>query len=62
MTTWPSWRYGPGGQAKVCASEADVPEGWVAHASGVHPLDHDADGKKGGAKPKRTLRDRLKGG
>lgn len=64
MATWPSWRYGPAGQAKVCDSESDVPKGWAAHPSDVkvHPLDHDGDGKPGGSKPKRTLRDRVKGG
>lgn len=26
---WPSWRYGPEGQAEIFACEADVPEGWT---------------------------------
>jgi len=25
---WPSWRYGPKGEAAVFESEADVPKGW----------------------------------
>jgi hypothetical protein len=25
---WPSWRYGPDGEAKIFQSAADVPEGW----------------------------------
>jgi hypothetical protein len=28
-TGWPSWRYGPGGQSKICQSAADVPQGWT---------------------------------
>lgn len=26
---WPSWRYGPNGEAKVFNSEEEVPVGWV---------------------------------
>lgn len=26
---WPSWRYGPGGQAAIFQKEEDVPEGWT---------------------------------
>lgn len=40
---WPSVRYGPDGQSKVCESEADVPEGWEDHPCKVEckakPLD-----------------------
>lgn len=32
---FPSWRYGPDEQSKVCASAAEVPEGWVDHPSKV---------------------------
>lgn len=31
--TWPSWRYGPNGEARVFQSAEDVPEGWVDHPS-----------------------------
>lgn len=30
---WPSWRYGPNGEAGVFESEDDVPEGWLGHPS-----------------------------
>jgi len=30
---WPAWRYGPGGEAEIFASEADVPSGWKDHPS-----------------------------
>lgn len=30
---WPSWRYGPKGEAAVFESEADVPKGWHDHPS-----------------------------
>lgn len=36
---WPSWRYGPGGQAKVFEREEDVPAGWVDHPAGVRPAE-----------------------
>lgn len=26
---WPSWRYGPSGEAQIFQREADVPKGWV---------------------------------
>lgn len=26
---WPSWRYGPDGQAKVCNGPEEVPYGWT---------------------------------
>lgn len=29
--TFPSWRYGPDGEAKVCEDADDVPEGWADH-------------------------------
>lgn len=50
--TFPSWRYGPDGQARKCESAADVPAGWTDHPSRVKPdpLDHDGDGRKGGSK------------
>jgi hypothetical protein len=28
---WPSWRYGPDGQSKLCENEAEVPKGWGDH-------------------------------
>jgi hypothetical protein len=28
---WPSWRFGPKGEAQVFETEADVPAGWVDH-------------------------------
>jgi hypothetical protein len=27
-TDWPSWRYGPNGEAQVFESASDVPKGW----------------------------------
>lgn len=27
--TWPSWRYGPRGEAEIFNSERDVPFGWT---------------------------------
>lgn len=35
--TFPSWRYGPGGQAQIFQSEADVPKGWFDHPSKLPP-------------------------
>lgn len=32
---WPSWRYGPGGEAAVFNSPEEVPEGWEDHPSKV---------------------------
>jgi hypothetical protein len=28
---WPSWRYGPNGEAEIFESEDQVPEGWLDH-------------------------------
>lgn len=51
--TFPSWRYGPGGEARVFDRADDVPEGWEDHPRGLpdfaDPLDHDGDGEKGGS-------------
>jgi hypothetical protein len=30
---WPSWRYGPKGEAEVFNSESEVPKGWLEHPS-----------------------------
>lgn len=32
---WPSWRYGPNGQAQIFEHEEQVPEGWEDHPSKV---------------------------
>lgn len=32
---FPSWRYGPGGESKLCASDEDVPEGWASSPADV---------------------------
>lgn len=32
---WPSWRYGPKGEADIFQSEVDVPKGWVDHPSKI---------------------------
>lgn len=58
--TFPSWRYGPDGEAAIFDDEDDVPAGWVDHPSKVKggdkaayveadPLDHDGDGSPGGS-------------
>lgn len=59
---WPSWRYGPGGQARVFDSGEDVPVGWHDHPSkvvtpestGTRPLPPVVDklsGEQTGTKP-----------
>lgn len=35
--TFPSWRYGPNGESRICQSPDDVPEGWEDHPSKVVP-------------------------
>lgn len=30
---WPSWRYGPNGEAEIFEDEDQVPEGWLDHPS-----------------------------
>lgn len=32
-TGWPSWCYGPNGEAAIFQTQADVPEGWADHPS-----------------------------
>jgi hypothetical protein len=49
---WPSWRYGPNGQAEIFQSEDQVPEGWADHPSKVGaepavPLQDDDDDDDG---------------
>lgn len=66
MADWPSWRYGPNGEARVFPRADDVPKGWEDHPSKVArpkpntasgnefaAFDHDGDGKPGGSLPKR---------
>jgi hypothetical protein len=36
---WPSWRYGPDGQAEIFERVEDVPEGWLDHPSKHQPAD-----------------------
>jgi hypothetical protein len=59
--TFPSWRYGPNGEAEIFQTEAEVPKGWkdAPFADAPTAFDHDGDGKPGGAvAPEPT--DRLK--
>jgi hypothetical protein len=56
MTGFPSWRYGPDGEAQIFQTADDVPAGWVDHPAKFDPLDHDGDGRKGGSKPRVTRR------
>ena len=59
---FPSFRYGPDGQAQVFEREEDVPPGWEDHPSKVKasdPFDHDGDGKPGGSKPRRKVNRRA---
>jgi hypothetical protein len=46
--TFPSWRYGPQGEARVFGSASDVPEGWADHPSGPFAV---AGGSKAQARP-----------
>ncbi len=39
---FPSYRYGPNGEAEVFESEADVPEGWLDHPSKFNAPEADA--------------------
>ena len=63
---FPAWRYGPDSQESIFTTPEQVPEGWADHPSAFAPkeapvnaLDHDGDGKPGGAvAPEPT--DRLK--
>lgn len=63
--TFPSWRYGPNGEAEIFQSEAEVPKGWKAApfaqapAPAAKAFDHDGDGKPGGATAHEPT-DRLK--
>lgn len=43
---FPSWRYGPGGEAAVFESEDDVPKGWHDH-----PSKHEKSSKPAPAEP-----------
>jgi hypothetical protein len=69
--TFPSWRYGPNGEAMICETADDVPKGWkdrpqaveqVAEptreelAAEVAKMDPDGDGKVGGRRKKPRSR------
>ena len=41
---WPSWRYGPGGQAAIFECAEDVPKGWEDHPSKVGAVVESANG------------------
>lgn len=54
--TWPSWRYGPNGEAQIYQSADEVPAGWKDHQfaktaeeSDSNAFDHDGDSKSGGS-------------
>lgn len=34
--SWPSWRYGPKGQAEIFQTEKDVPIGWTKKAGEIY--------------------------
>lgn len=40
---WPSWRYGPGGQADIFQHAEQVPEGWVDHPNQLPAKDRPKD-------------------
>ena len=36
---WPSWRYGPKGEAAIFESEGDVPKGWKDTQPKAEPIE-----------------------
>lgn len=51
---WPRWVHNPvSNEWRVFPSLAAIPADWIAaiEAPPHHPLDHDGDGRKGGAVP-----------
>jgi hypothetical protein len=44
---WPSWRFGPNGEAEVFEAEADVPAGWTDHPSKVTVEPEEAPKRRG---------------
>jgi hypothetical protein len=57
MDTFPSWRYGPGDQARIFDCAEDVPKGWQDHPSLVRsPLDRDAKDGPGGSLPGNVMK------
>lgn len=53
---FPSYRYGPNGEAEVFESEADVPEGWLDHPAKFNAPEADAPVAKADGKPTRAPR------
>ena len=45
--SWPSWRYGPNGEAAIFQTEAEVPHGWTRKPGEIYeapqPIGHDRD-------------------
>jgi hypothetical protein len=55
---WPSWRYGPNGEAAIFERPEDVPDGWSAvvsfAAAAPEPATEDqAPAKRGPGRPKK---------
>ena len=51
---FPSYRYGPNGEAEVFESEADVPEGWLDHPSKFNAPEADAPTAKATPQKRQT--------
>lgn len=41
--TFPSWRYGPNGEADIFHDAADVPEGWTEHPGALAEVERQAE-------------------
>lgn len=57
---WPSWRYGPAGEAEIFQNAGEVPDGWKDHPKKhlpgyVEPAPAPGEEAAAPAKPKRTF-------
>ncbi len=63
--SWPAWRYGPGGQARIFQEESEVPDGWVDSQVEAARLDEEAAKPtpkpkvRRGRKPKAKAKDKV---
>jgi hypothetical protein len=61
MSNFSAWYYGPGGEAAIFTDAGRIPAGWRDRpfVADPDPLDHDADGRRGGSLSRQGHEARL---
>lgn len=53
---WPSWRYGPNGEAEIFETEDQVPAGWADHPDKARVVSEEPV-RRGPGRPKKPVFD-----